>query len=97
MIVIIKIERSGGISGITISKEIDVKELPSKLVTIIKKKVNDIESPSLPLRSTQKGAADYYTYRISIQDGSNRKIIECNQYNIQEDLESLIQYLEKEF
>ena len=97
MIVIIKIERSGGISGITISKEIDVKELPSKLVTIIKKKVNDIESPSLPLRSTPKGAADYYTYRISIQDGSNRKIIECNQYNIQEDLESLIQYLEKEF
>ncbi len=77
------------------SKEVDVKDLPSKLVSILKKKIIDTKASSIPLKSTPEGAADYYTYRISIHDGANRKLIECNQYDIQEDLKSLIKYIEK--
>jgi hypothetical protein len=46
------------------------------------------------MNSAPKGAADYYTYKISFQDGSKRKIIECNQFNIQNDLKSLVNYVE---
>ena len=52
------------------------------------------KSPTLPLKSTPRGAADHFTYKISIQDGANQSIIECNQYNIQDDLKSLIKYIE---
>ena len=47
------------------------------------------------MKSSPRGAADHYTYKISIQDGTNQNVIECNQYNIQDDLKSLIRYVEK--
>lgn len=91
---IIKVERSGGLGGISMSREVDAKDLPSKLVTIIKSKIAEPKS-SLPLKSPPIGAADYFTYRISVQDGANLNVIECNEYNIQKDLESLIKHIEK--
>jgi hypothetical protein len=91
--VIIKVERSGGLGGISMSKEVDVKDLPSKLATIIKKEIVNPKS-SFPLKSIPIGAADYFTYRISVQDGADQKVIECNEYNIQKDLESVVKYIE---
>jgi Emfourin len=93
--VIIKVERSGGLAGIPISKEIDAKDLPSRLMTTAKKIMLNSKSSTLPLKSTPRGAADHFTYKISIQDGANQSIIECNQYNIQDDLKSLIKYIER--
>ncbi|HKQ21793.1 MAG TPA: protealysin inhibitor emfourin [Nitrososphaeraceae archaeon] len=92
---IIKVERTGGLTGISVSKELKVDDLPSKLETIVKEKIIDSQSSSIPLKSTPKGSADYFTYRISIQDGPNRKVIECSQFNIHEDLKFLIKYVEK--
>ena len=90
---IVKVERSGGFTGIPISNEIDTKDLPSTLVTKLNKIMENTRSPSLPLRSTPKGAADYFTYKISVKDGANERVIECNQYNLQDDLKSLIKYV----
>jgi Emfourin len=92
--VIIKVERSGGLTGISMSREVDVKDLPSELATIVRKKVVDTKSSSLRLKSTPRGAADYFTYRISVRDGANQKVIECNEYNIQKDLQVVIKYIE---
>ena len=91
---IIKVERTGGFAGIPISKEIDTKDLPSRFTITAKKIMLNSKSPTLPLKSTPRGAADHFTYKISIQDGANQSIIECNQYNIQDDLKSLIKYIE---
>jgi hypothetical protein len=65
------------------------------LVSAVKKIIIDKKSFSLSLKSTPRGAADHFTYKISIQDGANKSVIECNQYNIQDDLKMLIKYLEK--
>lgn len=88
-------ERSGGLTGIPLSREMNIEELPSKLVNVVKKNIINKKSSSVPLKSTPKGAGDYYNYRISIQDGENQKIIECNEYDIQGDLKSLVKYIEK--
>jgi hypothetical protein len=93
--VIIKVERSGGFAGIPISNQIDTKDLPSTLAAKLKKIMESAKSSSLPLGVTPKGAADHYTYKISIQDGVNLKVVECNQYNIEDDLKSLVKYIEK--
>jgi hypothetical protein len=92
---IIKVERSGGLTGIPMTNEVDAKDLPSALVTKIKKMISNSSSTSLPLKSTPKGAADHFTYKIFIQDGINQRIIECNEYNIHNDLKSLIRYIER--
>jgi Emfourin len=93
--VIIKVERSGGFTGIPLSNEVDAKDLPPALVTTAKKIMINTKSSSSPPKSTPRGAADHYTYKISIQDGVNRRVIECNQHTIQDDLKLLIKYVEK--
>jgi hypothetical protein len=91
----IKVERSGGIAGIVRSTELDSKELPCSLVSKLKKIIQDSESSSIPLKVTPRGAADHYTYKISVRDGSNIQVIECNQFNLQDDFKPLISYFEK--
>jgi len=91
----IKVERSGGFTGIPMTNEVDVKDLPSALVTTIKKMMLNSKSFSMPLKSTPTGAADHFTYRILIQDEVNQRVIECNEYNIHHDVKSLIRYIER--
>lgn len=92
---IIKVERSGGLTGIPLSREMDIKDLPSALITTAKKIMADQKSSPLSMKSTPRGAADHYTYKILIQDGMNQRVIECSQYNIQDDLKSLVKYVER--
>ena len=91
----IKVERSGGLAAISVSNEMDSKDLPSGLAATAKNIMRDEKLSSLPMKSTPIGAADHYSYRISIQDGINRRVIECNQYDIQDDIKSLVKYVEK--
>ncbi|HEX7178316.1 MAG TPA: protealysin inhibitor emfourin [Nitrososphaeraceae archaeon] len=91
----IRVERSGGLAGIPISNEIDEKDLPSTLIRTAKKMIEDKKSPSLSMKSSPRGAADHYSYKISILDGTIKRVIECNQFELQDDLRSLIKYVEK--
>lgn len=91
----ITVERSGGLAGIPISNELDSIVLPSAMLRTAKKIMEEKKAHSFPMKSSPKGAADHYTYKISIQDGVNLTVIECNQHNIEDDLRSLVKYIEK--
>jgi uncharacterized protein YprB with RNaseH-like and TPR domain len=91
----IKVERSGGLAAISISNEMDTKDLPSVLAATAKNIMRNQKSSSLPKKSAPMGSADHYIYRISFQDGVKRRVVECNQYDIQDDMKSLIKYIEK--
>jgi Emfourin len=91
----IRVERSGGLAGIRISNEMDAKDLPSELIRAAKKIIDEKKPSSLSMKSIPKGAADHYDYKISIQDGINVNVIECNQYNIEDDLKSIVKYIER--
>jgi hypothetical protein len=41
------------------------------------------------------GRPDRYTYRISIEEGGDEKVIECDEYDIANDVKSLVKYIEK--
>ena len=88
-------ERSGGFAGLPTLIEIDTKHLPSKLVNVAKEIMLAEKSSTLPITKTPKGSGDYYSYKISIQDARNRRSIECNEFNIQDDLKLLIKYIER--
>ena len=91
----IKVERSGGLTGIPVSTEVDTKDLPPTLVYTAKKIMTDQRLSSMSMKHAPKGAADHFIYKILIQDGKNHRVIECNQYNIQDDLKSLVKYIER--
>lgn len=89
-------ERSGGFAGLPTINEIDTKDLPSKLVNIAKEIIlAKKKSSTLPITKTPEGSGDYYSYKISIRDARNRRSIECDELNIQDDLKLLIKYIER--
>ena len=90
----IKITRSGGVAGIPITWEVDEKNLPPLFLTKVKKIITEKNLSTLPLRAKPNGAADYYTYQIFINEGENETMMECNEFSLQDDLKSLIKYIE---
>lgn len=91
----IKVERSGGFAGIPLFNEMDEKDIPSSLVHSAKRIIETGKVSPGAAKSRQKGAADKYIYKISVQDGTSLKFIECNQDDIKDDLKSLVKYIER--
>ena len=92
---IIRVERSGGLTGIMTSRQMNVDDLPLHLIKTVKKMMSDKNIPSPPMKRTPMGAADYCVYKIIVDDGSKRHVINCDDYNMQEDLKSLVRYVQK--
>lgn len=91
----IKVERTGGFAGISKSSELHCEDLPSELENTIMQIIKNTKTSSLPLKSSSKGAADHYSYRITVDDGAKSRVIECSQYDIKDNLKSLVAYVEK--
>jgi len=91
----IKVERSGGLAGITTCSEIDANGLPSELKDTARKFTSYSSVSRIPLRSAPRGSADYYCYKITLTDGKKQQVLECNQYNLPDNLKSLISYIEE--
>lgn len=102
-------ERSGGFAGMLSSTTVDTQDLPSKEADEIKnlvEKAHFFELPSKlsqPSSKTTKGAADYFVYKITIQNNNNNNqnkkehSVECNDLSMQPTLRPLIDFLTKYF
>ncbi len=89
----IKIERSGGFGGITSSSEMNADKL-SPLLEGTVKKLLDHKGSGVLKGTRPKGAADYLNYKITLEDGDRNSVIVCNQFDMDDDLSSLIRYVE---
>ena len=89
----IKIERSGGFAGITSSSEMNADKL-SPLLEGTVKKLLDHKGSGVLKGTRPKGAADYLNYKITLEDGDRNSVIVCNQFDMDDDLSSLIRYVE---
>ena len=45
--------------------------------------------------NTKKGAADYFTYKITIQNGDKEQTMECNDINMQANVKGLVDFVRK--
>ncbi|MFI5405351.1 MAG: protealysin inhibitor emfourin [Nitrososphaerales archaeon] len=90
----IKIERSGGLAGITSSHEIDTDKVPRSLEGTIKKLLEGKKSPMAISSSRPKGSADYLSYKITIQNGMKNRVIDCNEFGMDKSVKSLISYVQ---
>lgn len=90
----IKIERSGGISGISSSSEINAGNLPPTLEQTVRDLLNNKETHLTGMKRP-KGAADDINYKITIENGINNRIINCSELQMSGNIKSLISYIEK--
>jgi hypothetical protein len=44
---------------------------------------------------TKRGAADYFTYKITIQNGNKEQSLECNDINMQAEVKGLVDFVTK--
>ena len=91
----IKIERSGGLTGIISTNEIDANNLPSSLEGTIKELLNSAKFPLTRTLKKPKGAADYLNYRITIKEGKEEHIIECSEPEMDKGVKNLVNYVQK--
>jgi hypothetical protein len=90
----IKVERTGGIAGLSKYSEMDSKDLPVSLSKTLDKLAQG-NMLFAPLKSTPKGAADHYSYKITVDYDANQRVFVCNDYNLEYNLKALIKYVEK--
>jgi len=104
-------ERSGGFAGMLSSTTVDTQTLTSKEASEIENLVEKAHFFELPSKISQssssssskttKGAADYFVYKITIQNSNSQSkkkhSVECNDVNMQPTLRLLIDFLTKYF
>jgi hypothetical protein len=92
----IHFERSGGFTGIPVSMIIDTVSLPSKEARIIQNLVEDshfFELPPTPNKTSRTGAADYFQYQITIENGTRKHTVKSDDISIDPKLKLLVNLL----
>jgi hypothetical protein len=94
----INLERSGGILGSVSSHTVDTNKLPKSKAAELKDLLSQSEfyklssmrsNPILP----KKGAADYFTYNITVEDGEKKHSVRCTDLGMTKELRELISSL----
>jgi len=94
---IIQIDQSGGFAGIAKHMELDTDNIVKSEAVKIKKmlKANFLnKNYDEPKKKPLKGAADYYSYKITIHEGAEQHVIKCDEYNMEDELRKIIKYVE---
>ncbi len=87
----INIERSGGFAGLNNTFSADESELASSQVDQIKallKNSKSFDPTSSPL--PKKGAADYFTYKITIQDDDQTHTVNTTDVTMPPELRTIV-------
>jgi Emfourin len=90
----ISFERSGGILGFVYSRTIDTEKLPKSKATNFERLLEQSDFFNLPSETTRlsnnRGAADYYTYNITVEKGTKKHSVKFTDLAKTKDLNELV-------
>jgi hypothetical protein len=90
----IHFQRSGGLEGIVTDLKIDTDSISPEESSKLEKLINESNFFDLPEHiPTKENAADYFTYKISIENQTKKHSIERNDFSLEGKLHPLIDYL----
>jgi hypothetical protein len=96
----IHFERTGGFAGMTTSTTVDTSSLPSDEAHKVEDLVQQANIPNTsPTREnpSNRGAADYFTYKITIESKEGTKqTVECTDVAMPSPIKPLLDYLTKQ-
>jgi len=72
----------------------DILERSTKSAQQSKSQQSDSQQPNANTKM-KKGAADYFTYKITIQNGDKEQSMECNDVDMQSDVKGLVDFVTK--
>jgi hypothetical protein len=93
--VIIRVERSGGLTGIAKHAEIDTDAISKREAHKIMKMIPEYKFNQTYPKKVAKGAADYFNYSVSIIDDGHEKTLQFDQISIPQKIKEFINYILK--
>jgi hypothetical protein len=95
----INLSKSGGITGLIGSLKIDTESLSEEEKAHIKEYIKETNFFNLPSKFPfeRSGAADYYSYEITIEDGNNKKTVIANDITMPPKLREFIAFIESKY
>lgn len=95
----INLERSGGILGSVFSRTIDTEILPKPQATKLDRLLQRSDFFNLPSDTSRlantKGAADYYTYNITVEKGKKKHSVKFTDLAMTKELNELVKSVSK--
>jgi len=91
----ITLTRTGGITGIPLTKTIDTATLPTDKAKEIESLVSSTGQSSIVNNKSSIQSPDRFTYHLSIQDGVTAQEVTINEQDLSEEMHQLITSLEK--
>ena len=89
---IIRIERSGGVTGIPLRTEIDTRKLPQGESEALGRMVEQAGFFNLPAQITsQAKGADRFQYQLTVEEGARRHTVSLGESGAPPALQTLIQ------
>lgn len=96
----IHFERTGGLAGMVSSTTVDTNSLPSDEARKVEDLVQQANIPNTspkPGNPSKQGAADYFTYKITIESQEGTKhTVECTDVAMHPSIKPLLDYLSKQ-
>ena len=93
----IHFERTGGFAGMTTSTTVDTSSLPSDEAHKVEDLVQQANIPNTSTtteNSPKRGAADYFTYKITIEsEDGTQHTVECTDVAMQPSIKPLLDFL----
>ena len=81
-------------TGISSSNQIEFDQPPKPIIKPLKKVMAEGSRGFSPLGPPKKSSADCFTYKVTIQNGTNEYTIESDELHLQDNLKSLIKYVQ---
>lgn len=91
----IQIERSGGFAGISKKITLDTDDLPESIAKDLDNCLFCTPVPKSTNKSVKNRSADFFSYKISARKGKQSRTIEFNEYERDEKLKSIVDYILK--
>jgi len=73
----------------------DANKVPPSLEGTVRELLEGRKSPLAIGSRRPKGSADYLGYKITIQNGKKSHVVECNEFEMDSNVKSLISYIQK--
>jgi hypothetical protein len=95
----INFERSGGLLGSAYSRTIDTERLPKSKATTLERLLEQSDFFNLPSETSRqsktRGAADYYSYSITVEKGGKKHSVKFTDLAMTDELNALVKSVSK--
>jgi emfourin len=89
----VQFSREGGFTGVGLTADVDSRSLSPEYAERLRRLIEAADFFNLPARSKSQPGADRFQYRLAVELGGHRKVVQIGDGSVPESLQPLIDFL----